>query len=783
MKQYRQILLVSIIMLAIIFLPNQNAAAMNLISEGNFDSGSTGDWWAAGANLYIANGQLCAATIGNGGANSWNALIGHDGLNLQAGSEYDFRVDINAPAGRTIDVAVQLSADPWTPYDAFTVVGRGWTESFDRSFQQPVNDSAAAMVFSFGGQGAMTLCIDNISLEAPFTPPPTDDNAIRVNQMGYFVDGGKHATLVQPGNAPQTWTLRNASGTTVHTGTTQPFGTDLSSNLNVHHIDFSSYVNGGTGFTLQVGTEVSYPFDIGANPYGDILYDSLHYFYYHRSSALTTPYVGDPQWVRPAGASDNNVACWPGSGCAYRRDVSGGWYDAADYGKYTVNSATSVWTLLNLYERGLYANSSVLTQFRDGSMNIPESWNGVSDLLDEARYNLEFMLGMQVPANQPLAGMVHHKMHNREWHNVGTYPHEIDGTDRFLTPPTTIATLNFAAIMAQCARVWENVDVAFAAQCLNSAENAWQAAVANPNRTHPDEPYNNGGGPYSNTAAGAEITDEWYWAAAELFITTGETQYENVLLASPHHGSPAQVHISSFVIDMQGRISLSTVPNALAASELVAVRNSIVDLADWYVILINDTGFGVPVTGDNYYWGSNGEILNRGMILGTAYDATGNPVYLEAMQQIMNYIFGRNPLGISYVTGYGEYATETPTSTWCANAADPSMPPIPPGYLTGGPNRLPVDPPALAALSGCVGATCYLDDIHSYSTNEPAINLNASLVWMTSFLLAEAAPDIPTNVQARVFIPIVQNNALPVIAAAIPLGVTMWVFGRNYFTK
>jgi hypothetical protein len=64
------------------------------------------------------------------------------------------------------------------------------------------------------------------------------------------------------------------------------------------------------------------------------------------------PCAGGPQWVQPAGhLSDKSVPCSPGSGCSYRLDVSGGWYDAGDHDKYVVNGGISVWTLLNLYER------------------------------------------------------------------------------------------------------------------------------------------------------------------------------------------------------------------------------------------------------------------------------------------------------------------------------------------------------------------------------------------------------------------------------------------------
>src|SRR5262249_14545068 len=154
--------------------------------------------------------------------------------------------------------------------------------------------------------------------------------------------------------------------------------------------------------------------------------------------------------------------------------------------------------------------------------------NGTPDLLDEARWELEFMMRMQVPAGKPLAGMVHHKVHDEKWTKLGTAPHE-DPEKRYLHAPSTAATLNLAATAAQCARVFKAFDKAFAARCLASAEAAWAAATANPSKYAPGG--GEGGGPYDDV----DVTDEFYWASVELFVTTGKDVYKQYLLKSPHH--------------------------------------------------------------------------------------------------------------------------------------------------------------------------------------------------------------------------------------------------------
>src|SRR6185437_14250303 len=187
----------------------------------------------------------------------------------------------------------------------------------------------------------------------------------------------------------------------------------------------------------------------------------------------------------------------------------------------------AAWTLLDEYERAKHLGSSA-GDFADGKLNIPENKNGVPDILDEARWEVEFLLKMQVPEGNPLAGMAHHKIHDEKWTALGLGPQD-DPMKRYLRPPSTAATLNLAAVAAQAARIWRPIDAPFAAKCLTAAERAWAAAQAHPDVYAPATD-NNGGGPHDDNT----VTDELYWAAAELFVTTGKEVYKAFLTRSPH---------------------------------------------------------------------------------------------------------------------------------------------------------------------------------------------------------------------------------------------------------
>ncbi len=273
------------------------------------------------------------------------------------------------------------------------------------------------------------------------------------------------------------------------------FGLDPNSGLNVHTIDFSDVTAEGT-YTLAADGEESYEFAIGADLYQQLRYDALNYFYLARSGTdIEASIVGD-EYARVAGHLNDPAGSLNGSAnrgdfdvpcltaaedgaswsygdwtCpdGYTLDVVGGWYDAGDHGKYVVNGGIAVNQLMSLYERTFTAPSATPGALGDSTLNLPETGNSVPDVLDEARWQLEFMLSMQVPEGNPLAGMVHHKIHDVGWTGLPLLPVN-DPQLRRLHRPSTAATLNLAATAAQGARLFEPYDSAFAATLLEAAE-------------------------------------------------------------------------------------------------------------------------------------------------------------------------------------------------------------------------------------------------------------------------------------------------------------------------
>jgi endoglucanase len=571
--------------------------------------------------------------------------------------------------------------------------------------------------------------------------------AVRLNGVGFAPASPKRAIVETDASAPLDWRVEDAKGKVLLRGRATPYGPDRASGRSLQRVDFSALRTAGTGLRLVAGEAVSPPFSVAAHLYRPLARDALAFFYHNRAGVpIQARFVGE-RWARPAGHPREVVGCIAGADnrgnrwdpCDYQLDVTGGWYDAGDHGKYLVNGGIATWTLLNLHERQQARNRLA---FPDGSRAIPEAGNGVDDLLDEVRFEVKFLLRMQVPdgsrmrlpVNQPDAkkglsftevdtgGMAHHKVADERWTALPMRP-DRDPERRVLHPPSTAATLNLAAVAAQSARVWRTIDPAFARRCGEAARRAWAAAERNP-AIYPVADFPGSGG-YGDR----DLADERFWAAAELYATTGEPRFLDAVRASPFlartAGEPGWQSVASL-----GLVTLAMGNTPLAAP----ARARIVAAADGWTRERERTGFAVPFASTTFVWGSNSNLLNRALLIALAHDWTGEPRYRAAVVDTADYLLGRNPVGRSYVSGYGTDPMKNPHHRFWAAYFDPAYPPPPPGVLSGGPNSGGGDEVADAIKGKCAPMACWRDDGRAYALNEVAINWNAPLAWVTAWL-------------------------------------------------
>ncbi len=647
------------------------------------------------------------------------------------------------------------------------------------------------------------------------------NNYISVNQVGYYSNLKKVATLgdnkgdimhgassIELASTPYTWELIDAnSGSAVTSGQTTYVGKDQDSGDTVHTIDFTEFTTPGR-YYLQVGEWRSFEFNIGDNIYSDeshnMLTNAVNYFYQNRSGIdIESQYItsGDKTTLAHEGGHKTDVAAvqkeWvhtykskeEATGTYRSSDITatGGWYDAGDHGKYVVNGGISVWTLQNMYERAVAEGNEA--KFADGSNTVvvPEVGNGVPDILDECAVELDWMCDMVVKSNEPTwgkyAGLVYHKLHDHKWTGLATRPNDYEsewGTTRIVKPPTYTATMNFVACAAQAARLWEPYDSAKAAKYLEAAKSSYDAyktywkeytsAEANNKQSlYPPLDQAIGGGAYGDT----DSKDDAYWAACELYATTGDSKYYDDLASydksfqvlSNLVGGENKGSFGSFNWGNTSSCgSLSLYLNQDKLTQLTdANKKSIVDsmtaAADLYVAKEEAQGYGIPYEGaeysdpvnlpadlviTGYEWGSNSFVINNAMIMAYAYDETDDIKYMNGVATAMDYIFGRNPLSVSFVTGYGSYPISRPHHRYWSNELDKTLPMAPDGVMSGGPNAGLQDPyvRALGFVPGNpnnASQRCYVDSIEAWSTNEVTINWNSPFAWVVSFMQDEAA--------------------------------------------
>jgi endoglucanase len=513
---------------------------------------------------------------------------------------------------------------------------------------------------------------------------------------------------------PVAFVLAGADGSAVFRGWSRPWPVrpEPTSGQSVHVLDFSPVTAAGR-YRLEVGGHRSHWFRIGADLYDRLGRDALQVFYLLRSGGPIDEKRA-PGYGRPAGhTGDKAVAGWSGPDAARlypgwtpsgRFDVSGGWYDAGDYGKYTVSGSIALWQLLNL------------------PLSIVEA---------ECRWQLDWLLRMQVPAGQPLAGMAFHRVHGTQWSPMPGWAHE-DPTERVLHRPSTAATLYLAAVAAQGARLLRSTDGDYADRLLAAARTAHDAAWAHPDLIAPDDQGAFGGGPYGDP----DLDDDFYWAAAELWLATGEAGYLDEVLGSALHTADV-FDPSGFDFDRvaaPARLDLALSRRPLPGHDRVrdTVRQAGLRLMD----LQQRQPWGQPYApADGWAWGSNGRILNNLVVLAAAHRITGDPRFRDAVASGADYLFGRNALGQSYVTGYGTDVTSHLRTRQFGHDLDPAFPPAPPGAIAGGANStetpgFPGDP----RLAGLPPQRCYLDEPTSETTNDLCIRWNAPLAYLAAYL-------------------------------------------------
>lgn len=701
-------------------IPFSASAAENIVTNSTFDNG-TADWGiykesGGVASLTTENGKL-ALKITDQGTLNYAVQMYYDIVPLYKNGVYRLKYDISASKPRYVESMIQQNGGTYQAYTWKGVKVTTEPQTVDYEFTMKEDtDIMAKFCFNCGLQekedggpiGEHTVYLDNVSLEL-IDDSQVDYNAnkpyapsIITNQIGYKTNAKKTAVF-RDTNGGNFSVVNADTKQTVFTGEMSGPISNSSADETNYTGDFSSVTTPGKYYIAADGLDNSYTFEIGENVYNNLLDASVKMLYLQRCGTK----VEDDKFGHPS--------CHDSIATIYKTDqkidVSGGWHDAGDYGRYVVAAAKAVADLMYAYE----ANPEIYSD----NIGIPESGNGTPDILDEVRYELEWMLKMQDQSD----GGVYHKV------TCDTFPGyvmpEKETKPLIVMPKSTTATADFAASMAMAYEFYKDIDADFSAKCLDAAKKAYNWTKSNPNVT-----YSNPADVVTGEYGDKIVADELYWAAAQLYRATGDTSYMD--------GVSAKKGLDWATVGDYGNIAILTMKDIDKSSDIyVNAANTVKTQASSLLNIVKASPYGSAIT--KYDWGSNMTIANAGIILKLAYDITGDSEYLDAANAQLHYLLGSNPNGASFVTGFGTVSPENPHHR-PSMAVGSAMP----GMLVGGVNQNLEDSAAKAYCRYNPPAECWIDNAESYSTNEITIYWNSPLTYLLS-LTDSSDSTTPTN--------------------------------------
>ena len=525
-------------------------------------------------------------------------------------------------------------------------------------------------------------------------------NNILLNQIGFLNKGIKEVTFRNGAISDSFVIVDDKSNEKVaEFKQSEPFENE-SSGEKCSRGDFSAFDKTGT-YRVVSGTDTSYPFKIGNDVYDDLIRDLTYMLHLQRCGCeLTEKEAGEFA----------HLSCHDTPARVYGTDefidVSGGWHDAGDYGRYIVPGAKTITDILLAY----------IIQPEKMSFSMGLNSEGLPDALEEMKYEIDWMLKMQRSD-----GAVYHKVTCASFPEMDVFPEE-EREELIVCPISNASAACFAATMAIAYKVYGKFDKEYAGRLLEAGKRAFDYLDNNAE----DEGFHNPSDIHTGEYGDDDWKDEYLWAAGALFYADGGDRYKEVaekLYETELSGGfgwedtglyGGYLYINSEKADPVIRSKMIERMEAYADRALALAEN------DAY-------GCGIPV--EKFVWGSNSLVANLAMLFLVMNDldeikADKKERYLHMAQRQVNYLLGQNGTDYCFVTGFGSNGSKKPHHRPSVKKQKAMK-----GMLVGGPDRYMQDPVVEENRSGCAPALCYIDEWGSYSTNEITIYWNTPLIY------------------------------------------------------
>jgi len=616
-----------------------------------------------------------------------------------------------------------------------------------------------------------------------WSAPGTTTDFIHVDQFGYLCGSTKVAVISDPQTgynstlafSPSTGTNQYQvrdwnSDVVVFSGTISVWNAGAKhtqSGDKAWWFDFSTVTTAGSYYIFDVGNAVgSYKFQIGNDVYNEVLIQAQRMYYYQRVNFAKQAPFTDPKWADAAAFERSNQdkfarPAWAKTNAALARDVSGGWFDAGDYNKYVTFTFETLIQLLEAYRENP-------TTFGDNN-NIPESGNGIPDILDEVKYELDWLIRMQDPD-----GSAYIKVGVDNY--SGFTPPSTDTNPRYYVRKCGSASRTIAAVFALSSTVYKSLGVpsmtAYGNTLLSKAEASWNyfTSINTAIETNCDDQNIKSGDADMDAQ---DQSDVKFAAAVYLWEATGNTVYKtyaeaNYTSTKPYSGtywSPYSMGVQEALL----RYTLMPGANSTVVSNIR--NNKTTDYAknDFYTTPYNANTdpYRAYMPDWAYHWGSNQVKSNSGNVNLNMKRYNINPAnntkYKIIAEDYLHFMHGVNPQNVCMLSNMYAYGADKCTNeiyhTWFADGsvydnALTSSKGNAPGYLIGG-----INANFAAYCGGCYASTISpptgqpvqksykdwntgwngTDNENSWEITEPGIYYQAAYVRLLSRLIP------PTN--------------------------------------
>ena len=591
-----------------------------------------------------------------------------------------YNVSFNIVSEDEVSTNLNISSSSATYLNEDIVVSSG---TFSYDFSNAYTDYDVGISFNINNDSdkEISLEIDDFSISSSNRTIGT-----RINQVAYMTNLEKEVVFnYNPGNY---FGVYDSDNNLVYVSDVSKAIYEKDSNETLYRGFFKDFNGSGTYYIKSEFGNYSYDFNVGDDVYDELLESAIHFLYLQRCGQEI-----DDEYLGHGICHDDLAKFW-----SYTKDInldlSGGWHDAGDYGKYLVTTNKVIADLEFSY---LYGD------------------NKSDSLLSELKYGLDFVLKTQTDY-----GATYNKVVTQNFADFVSP--EYDTNQVYALYPWTLTTASFAGVAGLAYKIYKDSDSEYANKCLEAHNKAIEYLMENDsssNQRNPDE-FNVG------TYYDDNESDERLFAYSVAYKINKDNKYLDKIKELFNSG----IDTGSKTANCRVYAYISLLDSLDMTSDFyVTVKDKLKDECNSLADGIGANVYAYPYS--SYLWGSNQHVSDgiNELLLGARY--LKDERYLVRASESINYILGMNTLDMSFVYGFGYNYPSTIHSRLANSKGVRTIK----GAMVNGVSQY--------LSEGIVGdyfdesspiAKRFVDNKDSYSNVEPAINYNSALILSLSLL-------------------------------------------------